>query len=251
MPPRSDYTPGTPSWVELRTPDGDASAAFYQGLFGWETTASGDYTVFTLAEKAVAGLRPDTTAPAAWTACICVGDAAVAARAAPDAGGRVVTDVAEVPGVARVAVLADPDGTPFTVWEPAGRSGADVVNEPGAFCFTELGTHDPTEAAGFYQTLFGWEAESYPLPGGSYTEWEIGGRVVAGMADSSTGGTAHSPGWTVYFAVADCDAAVETAQGLGAAVTVPPTDIPPGRHAIVRDPQGARFALIQLTHEVH
>lgn len=251
MPARSTYTAGTPSWVELRTPDPAGSAAFYRGLFGWETIAAGDYTVFTLDDKAVAGRQPATTSEAEWTACICVSDAAATAGVAPDAGGRVVAPVADVPEVARVAVLADPEGASLTAWEPTGRPGADLVNEPGTFCFTELGSANPADAAVFYQTLFGWEAESYPMPGGSYTEWDLDGRVIAGMVDTSgAGGPPRRPGWTVYFAVADCDAAADTGGKLGGAVTVPPTDIPPGRHAIIRDPQGATFAVIHLTHAV-
>lgn len=250
MPTRSSYIPGTPSWVELHSPDPSASAAFYQGLLGWETSAVGDYTVFTLASKAVAGLRHGDTEQARWAACVCVADATSIAGVAREAGGRLVAEVAELPGVARVAVLADPEGTPVAVWEPRGYQGAELVNEPNTFCFTELRSDNPAEAAGFYQALFGWDAQSYPLPGGSYTEWDIDGRVVAGMVDTATGGSSpRATGWTVYFAVADCDAAAAAAERIGATVTIHPTDIPPGRHAVVRDPQGATLALIRLTHE--
>lgn len=130
-----------------------------------------------------------------------------------------------------------------------GLPGSGAGERGGRLLFTELGSHNPPEAAGFYQALFGWDAQSYPLPGGSYTEWGIDGRVVAGMVETTAGGSTSATGWTVYFAVADCDAAA-AAERLGATVTVPPTDIPPGRRAAVRDPQGATLALIRLTHEV-
>jgi hypothetical protein len=52
-----------------------------------------------------------------------------------------------------------------------------------------------------------------------------------------------------YFAVADTDATASLAQELGGSVTVPPTDIPPGRFALLNDPQGGFFSVIRLAVE--
>jgi uncharacterized protein len=54
------------------------------------------------------------------------------------------------------------------------------------------------------------------------------------------------PNWGVYFAVADTDATVGKAQELGASVFMGPTDIEPGRFAVLADNVGAVFSVLQL-----
>jgi predicted enzyme related to lactoylglutathione lyase len=146
-----------------------------------------------------------------------------------------------------MAVAADSTGAVFSIWEPRTHIGAAIVNEPGSFCWNELTTRRPVESIAFYDAVFGWEAHTSPGPM-PYTEFRLGGRVIAGMMVME--GDMWPPDlpnhWMVYFAVADTDAAVAKATELGGNVSVQPTDIPPGRFAVINDPQGATFSILAL-----
>jgi hypothetical protein len=83
--------------------------------------------------------------------------------------------------------------------------------------------------------------------GGEYVEWQVGGRSIAGgTAMGSMYPPQVPPHWLVYFAVANADETLKKAQELGARVMAPAMDIPQGRFAVLSDPQGAAFAIIQL-----
>ncbi|PYQ63223.1 MAG: hypothetical protein DMF54_17330 [Acidobacteria bacterium] len=140
-----------------------------------------------------------------------------------------------------------PTGAVFAVWEPRSHAGAQVVNEPGAFCWNELYTTDPKKAGDFYSELFGWTREPLQMPTGEYTIFKRGDSQAAGMMRIPKEMGPTPPHWLVYFAVDDSDRTVDKARGMGAKVGVPPTDIPNiGRFAILNDPQGAGFAVIKL-----
>ncbi len=261
MPAMTEYPPGTPCWVDLSTGDPAASAAFYAGLFGWEAQVAppgGDtaYTFFAPAGTPAAGFRGQVVAGlmpspgsrrAAWNTYITVADAAAAATQVTQAGGRVAASPAEVPGQGTMAMFADDQGAMFAVWQPAAFSGAGQVNAPGCFCWSELACRDTKAASAFYGRVFGWEPDTSEMGPMTYTEWRLAGRAVGGMVHMDEEWPAGiPPRWVVYFAVADCDAAAARAAELGGQVTVPPTDAPPGRLAVLTDPQGAAFTIIRL-----
>jgi uncharacterized protein len=126
-----------------------------------------------------------------------------------------------------------------------------VVNEDGSFGWNELGTRDVAAAREFYGKVFGWTVEEQEMPGmGTYHVWKDGEHVRGGMIDitNMADGDA-SPYWLVYFTVADADAAVETAKAGGAQVYNGPFDIPVGRLAVMADPAGAMFAVMQPSDE--
>ncbi|HTT50158.1 MAG TPA: VOC family protein [Streptosporangiaceae bacterium] len=261
MPAMTEYPPGTPCWVDLSTGDPAASAAFYTGLFGWEAQVAppgGDtaYTFFAPAgippagftSQVVAGLMPSPGSHrAAWNTYISVTDAVAAATRVTQAGGRVAAPPAEVPGQGTMAMFADDQGAMFAVWQPAAFRGAGQVNAPGCFCWSELACRDTTAAGAFYGSVFGWEPDTSEMGPMTYTEWRLAGRAVGGMAHmDEEWPQGIPPRWVVYFAVADCDAAAARAAELGGQVTVPPADAPPGRLAVLTDPQGAAFTIIRL-----
>lgn len=244
------YAPGTPSWVDLSSPDVGASIRFYSDLFGWQAEpnpdpAAGGYTMLMLGGKTVAAVGPlqQEGMPPTWTTYVSVADADAAAAAARDAGGSVMVPPMDVLDAGRMAIVADPMGAVTGVWQPRNMHGADVVNVPGALCWNELETRDVEAAKAFYPRVFGWGVKS----GDGYTEWTLDGNSVAGMMAMGEQWPAEVPShWMVYFAVDDCDAAVKRAQDLGARVWVPPMDIPVGRFAMLSDPQGAMFSVIKL-----
>jgi predicted enzyme related to lactoylglutathione lyase len=170
------------------------------------------------------------------------------AEKAKKLGGNVILGPFDVMEHGRMAVILDPAGAAFSLWQPKDHPGAAVVNEPSSFCWNELYTTDVKKVGDFYANLFGWSREPMPTPMGEYTVFKKGDAQAAGMMQITKDMSGMPPHWMVYFAVDDSDRTVDKAKGMGAQVMVPPTDIPNiGRFAILNDPQGADFAVIRLT----
>lgn len=252
-----EYAPGTPSWVELSTPDADASAAFYDELMGWRATEpgpaeeTGGYRMFQYDGKNVAGMMPHMQQgqPTAWATYISVADADETASKVKEAGGNTIVEPMDVMDLGRMAFFMDPSGAAFGVWQPRNFAGADLVNEPGSLCWNEVLTRDAESGKAFYPQVFGWHAGRPSFEGApdTYTVWEAEGRPVGGMMQMSDEYfPAEVPShWNVCFAVADCDATVAKARELGGTVTQEPMDMPIGRFAGIVDPQGASFTIMQ------
>ncbi len=257
----SSLPPGAFSWVELATTDRKAGVAFYRELFGWGVNdhpmgPDEVYSMFTLRDKEVAAASAmraperQSGAPSHWNIYVTVANAAEAASRAQSLGGKVLAPAFDVMDAGRMAVLQDPTGAVINVWEPKNRIGVRILNEPGAMCWNELTTNDPAAAEAFYVPLFGWTAKhSAPAAVMDYTEFHNQGQPVGGMMAMPPGMPAAMPSyWMPYFQVADCDASTEHAKSMGATVMVPPNDIPKtGRFSIIRDPQGAMFAVFKFT----
>ncbi|HWG99239.1 MAG TPA: VOC family protein [Pilimelia sp.] len=255
-PPGATTPPGTPNWVDLATPDLESATSFYGGLFGWtaqvsEDPAAGGYTIFHKDGLPVAGAGPkyDEAQPTFWSTYIATADADATAAAVERAGGKVLMAPFDVLDQGRMAVLLDPAGAAFSVWQPGAMPGAGLFNVPGALCWNELTTRDPDGAKRFYPAVFGWTAKDNAYGDVTYTEWQLGDRSVAGMMPmvGDAWPADLPPHWMIYFAVADADIAAARAVELGGSAPVPPTDTPQGRFAVLNDPQGAHFSVIAMT----
>lgn len=251
------HDPGRFCWVELSTSDGPAAKKFYTTLFGWSfiDNPMGEAGVYTMLQKngkdvgALYQMGPEQKGiPPNWGSYVAVANANDAAAHAKELGATVMLEPFDVMEHGRMAVLQDPAGAVFSLWEPKSHIGARVVNEPGSFCWNELYTTDPARVAEFYMGLFGWTKDSKHTDMGEYVIFNLGDRNTAGMMKIPKEWGPVPPHWAVYFAVDDCDKSVDKAKGLGAKATVPPTDIPEvGRFAMLTDPQGAGFSVIKLT----
>jgi hypothetical protein len=259
------YPPGVPCWIDIPQAEPERVAAFYGGLFGWEVVAADGYIVARLGGKDVAGIGPlddPSRAPQpAWTTYVCVDDAAQSADRAAAAGGKVLTEPATVAGGGRVALLADPAGAVFGVWEPAGRRGAQLVNVPGTWNFSNLTTPDPEGAKAFYGAVFGWEARGpmWCLPGYGETQ---DGKEPGFLRRHAEAGTPEGftdafgwlqvqedapSSWDVTFAVDDAAAVAARAVDLGGTVVVAPFDAGQAQIAVLADPSGATFTVSAYT----
>jgi uncharacterized protein len=272
---RTEYPPGVPCWVDTGQPDPDAAARFYGGVFGWELSdqmppdSEGRYYMARLRGRDVAavGSQFPPGAPVVWSTYICVEDADATAAKAKEAGGQVLSEPFDVFDAGRMAVLGDPEGAAISVWQPGRTIGAQLVNEPGTWNFSELNTRDPERAKAFYGTVFGWEADEIGMgdiqlfrrPGyGDFLESidpgtrerQAGIGAPPGFEDAVAWlAPMHSPQfsddvpphWSITFAVDDADAAAAKAEELGGTVLMPPTDLPWVRQTVLRDPQGAVF----------
>ncbi len=250
---RTSYTPGTFSWVDLATTDAAAARSFYAGLFGWEMDdddAGGGavYTMCRIDGDAVCGLfemspaMRATGVPPNWTSYVTVADADAVPARVHELGGAVIDDAFDVLDVGRMAVLRDPQGAVFAVWQPRTRMGAERVNDVGCLCMNELATTDIDAARSFYERLFGWttEVDATVPPGLPVAFAHNGDSLNASFFTVPHGAPPH---WRPCFAVESTDAAVDRVLEQGGTTVLAPRAMPDGSIALVRDPQGAVFAL--------
>jgi len=250
------YPPGTPCWFDLMVPDQQAALDFYRDLFGWQGEVgppeTGGYAVCSLNGKAVAGIMtamsPDggPTPPTVWTTYLATNDADASTRAVTDNGGVVMMPAMDVLTLGRMAVASDPTGAVFGLWQARDFGGAEVVNEPGAPIWNELSTNDQAAAAGFYQAAMG--IRTVPMEGADdYWALEVDGRVVGGAHGMENMPPDAPPNWLVYFSVDDTDSTADAHVRAGGNVMAPPFDMVAGRMAVLQDPQGGVFAIIDAT----
>ena len=251
MPEVKSHAPGTFCWPEIASKDAKRANAFYGELFGWDIQSAkgGFYGIAHRKGLAVAGLfalMPHDLAqgiPPHWNSYVRVVSADATAKAAADLGANVLAAPFEVPGVGRMAVLEDPTGACFCLWEAKGHEGSALVDEPGAPCWYELGTTDAAKAKAFYSSLFGWTWKDSP----GYSEFHMGGKNAGGLmalGPEQKGVPSH---WRTYIQVEDCDAVAKACVALGGQVHVPPMDIPHvGRFAVLNAPDGAYFSVIRM-----
>ena len=273
------YPPGVPCWVEVEPLDPNAAKDFYGGLFGWTFAnamppdAPDYYLIAQLEGQDVAGIGmpPDEFGPY-WHTYIVVDDADVAAAAVEVAGGGVLTPPPPEPGPGgRAAAVADPQGAAFRLWQPGRRLGAQVVNAPNAWNFSNLHTPDPSAARPFYAEVFGWEFDGSDVGSGDVglmvrqpgygdhlaatADPEIRRRQAAVGAPPAFADAiawivpvhAELPYWEVTFRVADRDEALASVERLGGQVVSVPPDTAWSRTARVGDPDGAVFSISQFT----
>ncbi len=256
MPKVEGIPMGAPCWTDLSTSDPDRAQAFYGGLFGWDAEDSGEeyghYINLSKGEAGIAGMMKkddDMQAmPDAWTFYLAVPDAKAATPAVRDAGGQVVFDAMDVGKMGRMALVTDPAGAFFGLWQPAAHKGFDLYGEHGAPAWHELHTRDFEAASAFYGTVLGVEVAEMEMGGGpSYRTIDINGDQQAGIMDAASflpeGVPSH---WTVYYGVDDTDAAIAKAQDLGGSVLRPAEDTPFGRMATIADPMGATFNIVSV-----
>jgi predicted enzyme related to lactoylglutathione lyase len=175
--------------------------------------------------------------PPAWNSYVTVASADEGAEAARREGGTVAMEPFDVTDVGRMAVIQDPTGAFFCIWEPRANIGAKRVNEPGALSMNQLNTSNPERAEEFYAGVFGWRFEQVsedPAYWGVYN----GDRLNAGMMEQAPSA------WLVYFGSEGVDDDVGRIAELGGTVIVEPTPVPSGRFLVAQDPQGAFFALV-------
>ena len=253
----SSHAPGTFCWPELATTDQKSAVSFYRSLFGWDVKdqpigPTETYSIFQMRGRDVGAaytMRPEERqhgAPPHWNAYVSVANADETANRAKALGATVFAPPFDVMDSGRMAILQDPTGAVFQIWQPKNHIGAKVMREPGALTWTELATRDPEAARTFYTSLFGWKEKTSTGAGMTYTEFSVGDTPFAGMMEMNAQMVSMNvpPNWLTYFQVADVDATSNKATGLGAKLAVPPMDIPnTGRFAVIQDPHGAVFAI--------
>ncbi len=248
---RTGYQPGTFSWADVTTTDQEGAKAFYSGLFGWEADDRqvGDgvyYSMMQVDGKDVAAIAPqppqqrEAGIPPLWNAYISVESADEAADKAKGLGAKVHAPAFDVMEAGRMAVIQDPQGAFFMVWEPRDHFGAALVNGPGLLSWNELSSPDPDASAKFYRGLFGWNVA--PFKGEeTYNAIKNGDAYNGGIRKLDREGI--PPHWLVYFGADSVGAALEKVEELGGKKLSGAIDVEAAKIGIAQDPQGAVFAL--------
>lgn len=244
------YVTGQPCWIDCGT-DLEKAPAFYAGLFGWEVTSlgpdAGGYAMASLGGKEVAGFGPKQDAgPPRWSVYFATDDADKTTQLATEHGATVVMPPTDVMTAGRMAVLVDPLGAAFSLWQPGDHAGFGVATGPGAFNWAELVTTDTERAADFYRSVLGVTTKTSSEGGIDYTELQVDGTSVAGMMRKPPEMPAEmGPFWGVYFSVADTDGTLAKVAELGGMTVAGPMELSVGKFAACVDTVGALFNVIQ------
>jgi uncharacterized protein len=248
---RSQYAPGTFCWADLTTTDQQAAKTFYSELLGWsaQDTPVGEgvfYSIMSRDGKSVAAIAPQPQAqreagvPPVWNSYVSVEDADAVAERAKELGANVHAPPFDVMQAGRMAVIQDPQGAFFMLWQPREHIGAELVNAPGALVWNELQSPDLDASASFYGDLFGWDAQEAEGMQDRYLMVKNAGANNGGMRGLTP---PTPPSWLVYFGVDDVEQALAKLDELGGSKLAGPIDIGIAKLAVVADPQGAVFAL--------
>lgn len=257
MTEKTIHAPGTFCWPELSSSDQRGAESFYTALFGWtiKETPMGPgehYSIFLKDGQdvaAVAQLSKELAAnhvPSNWLSYVSTNDINASIEQAKELGGTVMAGPFEVMELGSMAVLNDPIGATFALWQGKSHAGITLRDAPFSLIWTELMTPDPGKSAPFYTGLFGWTTEVMPMGAFDYTVLKRGDVSAGGMMPIAPEMGNVPPHWMPYFGVTDANATANKAKSLGAKALVEVNDIPGvGQMAVLEDPQGAVFSILQ------
>ncbi|MDH6198457.1 putative enzyme related to lactoylglutathione lyase [Mycobacterium frederiksbergense] len=246
---------GAPNWIDLSTSDVERSRQFYGAVFGWTFETGGEeyggYVTASVDGRVVAGLMrndPQWNAPDAWTTYLHTADADATVAAATAAGGKNCVEVMDIPAKGRMAMLTDPDGAFFGIWQPGGHDGFEVFNEAGAPVYHQLTTRDYAGSLQFYRTVFGWTTQTVSdTDEFRYSTAVFDGAELLGVMDGSAILPEGIPSsWNVFLGSDDVDKTIELVVANGGSALRAAEDTPYGRLAAVTDATGAAFNLSSL-----
>ncbi len=254
----TSYRHGQFCWIDLMSRDYAAAVDFYGKLFGWEcrdqdTQGGPPYGIFQLDGQQVAGLGQMNSEMAAagmppvWNSYLNVEDLAATVQRASELGATVTMPPYKILEAGHMAMVQDPTGAMIAFWQKIQHFGAALTNVPNTWVWNELMTDDVEAASDFYGQLLGWTFTQEQTPTGPYWNASVAGRMNNGMLQISPEMGSMPSCWWVYFAVADVDAATAQVRQLGGQIHRPPFEVGVGRLAVVADPQGATFNVIQMS----
>lgn len=225
---------GTPTWLDLRVPDVEVEKEYYGRVFGWTFSDSELGTMCLLRGEPVAGIRQGD---GGWTVHLATDDCDATAKAVTAAGGTVAEEPHDVGDLGRAALVTDPTGAVFGLWQGRAFAGCRLVNEPDTLVRNDLVTGDPATARVFYPAVFGFTLDgNADLP-----EYDFS--FLRRQDGHEVGGIMGLPGagsvWNTCFEVADTDATLAKA-----GADVPADDTPYGRSAAFLDPLGVELSVI-------
>ena len=254
-----EHHAGKMIWAELVTPDLAGSKRFYGGLFGWTfRDLGGGDTQYALAQmdgEPVAGLVYGA-APAGekhqpfWLTFLAVRDVQAARGAVIAHGGKVVRGPVTYRLRGRQAIFSDPRGAVFGVLTSRSGDPPDFLAAPGAWIWSSLLSRDADATAAFYQTVLSCDVFDLESDDGlRHVVLSTDGYARAGVNELPTDSARRHPHWLNFVRVLDANDAATKAVALGGRVLVPPhVDRHGGELAVIADPTGAPFGVMEWTH---
>ncbi|MER7508629.1 VOC family protein [Streptomyces lavendulae] len=263
----SDFPEGAPCWVDAMFTDVEGAKEFYADVLGWTfgdaSSEYGNYTQAYSGGKAVAAVvppMPGGEAASQWCLYFASPDAAATAEKIKSAGGELVMEPMQVGTFGTMAIAKEPSGAVFGVWQPGEHKGFEKLGEAGAYAWAEVFSREPGKADGFLEKVFPYESQQMEsgsadcddpdAAGMDFKIFSLGGKAnpVLGRMKMGDDFPPEIPSYIqVYFGVPDCDEAVAKTQARGGRLHFGPMDSPFGRFAAVTDPQGAAFAVIDMS----
>ena len=254
-PASTEHHVGKVIWADLATPDLAAAKRFYSGLFGWTFRdihfGKTEYSLASLDGQPVGGLVQRAAPSAelkqpAWLTFIAVRDVDAVQKIALAHGAKVVTEPRSYAQRGRQEIFSDPEGAVFAVLASSSGDPGDYLASPGEWIWSSLIVHDPDTDAAFYQTLFGYDVFDLQTDDGLQhlilSSDEYARASVNALPDASR----RHPHWLNFVRVADATGATAKAVALGGRVLVEPhVDRHGGKLAVVADPAGAPFGLME------
>jgi len=257
-PASSEHHAGKMVWADLVTPDLASAERFYGGLLGWtfQTIHSGksDYAIAVIDGRPVGGLLQKSIPPgehrqSAWLTFIAVRDIDTAKGVAVAHGAKVVSDTKNYPSRGRQAVLSDPEGAIFAMLDSSSGDAPDYLAGPGEWIWSSLLSKDPDSEAAFYQTVFSYDVFDLASDDGRQHVILSSDDFARASANSlpDDAKTRH-PHWLNFIRVDNAAESAAKAAALGGRVLVEPhVDRHGGQVAVVADPSGAPFGLMEWT----
>src|SRR5579862_1233984 len=260
MSPAVTLSPGNFCWFELAALDQEAAKKFYQSVFGWSVDdqpmgPTEKYSIFRVDGKDVAAgytMRAEQRSmgmPPNWAIYVLVADADKVAARAKQLGATIHAEPFDVMDSGRMSVIQDPTGASFCIWQPKKSAGVGLKGEQGTVTWADLSTTDQAKAAKFYGDLFGWKmlgGDNKPAKPGDYVHIVNGHDYIGGIQPPAHRDPAMPSHWLLYFAVNDADATIKKVSSLGGRTIMPMMTMGEARkYAVLADPQGAVFAIVQ------
>jgi predicted enzyme related to lactoylglutathione lyase len=254
-----EYTTHSIWWTDLNTTNEDASKQFYGELLNWTfqetpSSAGNTYTVAIRDGQQVAGMMEQTQEmrsadmPSFWLTYINVEDAAATCARAKELGGTVMREPFAAGEAGTMAIIVDPTGAAFAVWQPASHEGAAAVNGPGALCWLSLMTDDKDAAGAFYGELFGWKTAAPPeAEMDGYLMFLLGERPIGGMGSLPPG--MSQAAWGITLGVDDAAWAIDYTKQNGGSIVSGPHETPWGTMVTIQDPTGAVVTLCGMQEQ--
>ncbi|MCY1057629.1 VOC family protein [Nannocystis sp. SCPEA4] len=255
MTDRPETIDGAPCWADLITSDREGAQRFYGGLFDWSFDAPnprfGGYANVRLRGQSVGGVMPIVPGldmRVGWNVHLQSSDLEATARRVAAAGGKVVLERHPVGTLGFMMGVVDPTGAYVGMWQPGEHRGAEWIGAPGGMCWHELYTRDGARADAFFRAVFDYEQTKVENDKGvDYARYGRAGRPLCGRLQMTAAWGEVPPHWLVHFAVSELAAALAKLPSLGGRLIHGPFETPMGPSAMVADPQGAVFALTQVT----
>jgi len=238
-------------WFEYVSKDIHKAQGFFGELFNWGVKKvpmpQGEYAMISVGDRTIGGYLPTpegAPAQAHWLSHLQVADAKATSEKVTSLGGGVLKPTFKVGEFGHMAVVKDPTGAFFALWQPAKAEPQPQPTE-NTFCWNELATPDPDKVLSFYKTIGGFDHEAQEMPGmGTYHVLKSEGQPRCGIMKQAMPEQPNA--WLPYVSVASADATSAKAAKLGGKVIVPPMDIPNvGRFSIITDTLGAPLGVLQ------